>query len=180
MTKTLDPILAEQKSISTNGAEYDVVNLPKSVIEIVNANIQLVWIMGNYKKNVKPEDIIFNAQSIFKSGDTKSNDKFWKEHCAGSIRELVDGHFEANCLKFLKCVPKRDDSDEARQVCETIRSYKDFFNDFAHFKDSAIGHANALLDPENKSLKVISEESFDKLCSGFILHLGKYFKFKNK
>lgn len=178
MDKAKDPILAEQTSISTQGLEYTFINLPKSVIEIVNANIYLIWTMGNYCKTIKPEDIIFNAQQMFMSEDVKSNDVLWKEHCAASLRELVDSHFEANCPRFLKCIPNRNESDEAKQICETLVEFKIFFNDFAHFKNTAIEHAKTLMGSQN--LEEISEGVFDKLCTDFIFHLERYFKYKNR
>ena len=177
MDEIKDPILREEKGIPTNGLEYSFVNLPKSVIEIVDACIRVVWVMGNYGKTVEPRDIIYNAQQMFTSEDIKSQDNFWKEHCAGSLRELVDGHFEPNCSRFLRCVPKRSESDEAKELCMKFRGFKDFLNNFAHFKNIAVNDAQNLITPAPKE---INEQVFDKICTAFIFHLGDYFKYKNK
>ncbi len=177
MDELKDPILREQASIPTNGLEYSFVSLPRSTIEIVDACIRVVWVMGSYGKIIEPREIIYNAQKMFISEEIKSQDNFWKEHCAGSLRELVDNHFEANCLRFLKCIPKRDESDETKQLCEKLRDFKEFLNDFAHFKDTATSKAQNLITPAPTE---ISEQVFDKICTAFIFHLGNYFKYKNK
>jgi len=177
MDEIKDPILREQKGIPTNGLEYSFVNLPKSVIEIVDACIRVVWVMGNYGKTVEPRDIVYNAQQMFINEEIKAKDNFWKEHCAGSLRELVDSHFEANCLRFLKFAPKRSESDETKQLCEKLSDFKEFLNDFAHFKDTAVTGAQNLITPAPVE---ISEQVFDKICTAFIFHLGNYFKYKNK
>lgn len=172
-----DPVLREQETISAGGFEYSFISLPKSVIEIINACIQVVWVMGKYEKNVEPRDIIFNAQQMFISEEIKSKDNFWKEHCAGSLRELVDNHFETNCLRFLKTAPRRNESDETKQLCEKLSDFKEFLNDFAHFKNTAVGGAKNLVTPVPEE---INEQVFDKICTAFIFHLGNYFKYKNR
>lgn len=178
MDKTKDPILKEKESVSTGGLEYSFVSLPQSVIEVVDANVQVVWVMSNHGKAIRPRDIIENAQKMFTSEEIKSQDKFWKEHCAGSLRELVDDHFEANCLRFLKCVPKRSVSDEEKKICETLGEFKNFLNDFAHFKDKTLAEAQNIV---NKStLEEIDEQIFDKICTDFIFHLETFFKYKRR
>lgn len=176
MDEIKDPILGEQKSASAGGLEYSFVGLPQSVIEVINACIQVVWIMGNYGKTVEPRDIIKNAQQMFTSEEIRSQDKFWKEHCAGSLRELVDNHFEPNCHRFLKCIPKRDASDDEKIVCERLMDFKNFLNNFAHFKGKSLDGAKKLI--KDPGLSEIDEKVFDKICTDFIFHLQTFFKFK--
>lgn len=178
MDRRKDPILKEQESISSDGFEYSFVSLPQSVIEVVDACIQVVWVMSNHGKTIRPQDIIKNAQRMFASEEIKSQDEFWKEHCAGSLRELVDDHFEPNCLRFLKCAPKRGMSDEDKKICETLGEFKSFLNDFAHFKDTALERAQNIVN--RPTLEEIDEQIFDKICTSFIFHLETFFKCKNR
>ena len=178
MDETKDPILKEQESISTDGLEYSFVNLPQSTIEVVDVCVRVVWVMGNYRKIVEPRDIIHNVQQIFISEEIKSKNKYWKEHCAASLREIVDNHFEPNCNRFLKCIPKRNLSEEDKKICESLIQYKCFLNDFAHFKKGAIDIAKEILNKQ--TLKEINEQVFDKICTNFIFLLETFFKFRAK
>ncbi len=173
---TDDQLLKEQKSVSSEGLEYSFVGLASSTIETVDACINLVWIMANYNKTKKPRDIIINAKELFKSEEIKLKDTFWKEHCAESLRELADSHFEQNCKRFLKCVSERSNSDEERKICESLRLLKDFLNDFGHFKNTAIDHAKKIL--EDNTLVEINEKNFDKICTSFVSQLESFFKYK--
>ncbi len=177
MSLDKDPILAGQPSISTGGAEYDFVNLSESVIEVVSINVQLVWVMGRFNKSTTPIRVIKNAQNMFLSEEIKSRDEFWKEHCAASMRELMDKHFHQNCARFLASVPKRQHSDDARKLHERLNKHKDFLNDFSHFKHSAIEHAKVLL---GRNVASLGEEDFDKLCTSFLIDLSDYFSFKKR
>jgi len=171
-----DPVLEEHASLSSEGLEYSFVGIPQSVIETVDACVQLIWVLGGYGKTIRPEKIIHNVQRVFVSDEVKTQNIHWKEHCAGSLRELVDNHFEANCLRFLKSVAKRSASEDERIICEKIGSYKEFLNDFAHFRSRAIQKAQGLLN--QPSLQEISESDFDKVCTDFIMHLDDFFKHK--
>lgn len=177
MSEMEDPILKEQASVSAPGFEYTFVNLPRSLIERVNANIQLVWIMKNFAKTTTPEEIILNVQKIFSSNEAKANDNLWKEHCAATLRELVDGQFQPNCIYLLKLVANRNDSEDAKKLCEQLQGHKDFLNDFAHLNQRAKDQAAILLATD---IDGIDDQTFDKLCTSFILLLDAYFKFKAK
>lgn len=177
MDELQDPLLKEQLSVSAPGLEYAFVNLPRSIIETVNANIQLVWVMKNLTKTITPEEIIVNAQKMFSSNEIKANDALWKEHCAATLRELVDKHFQQNCLFILRLVANRNDSEQAQNICDQLQGYKDFFNDFSHLRHTAKEQAAKLL---GTGLDEIDEQAFDKLCTRYILVLDAYFKFKAK
>ncbi|MEK7524717.1 MAG: hypothetical protein AAB588_06870, partial [Patescibacteria group bacterium] len=109
-----DPILAG-KGFSTEGSEYSFTIIPESVIKVIDVNINLVWVMGGFRKTKPARFIINNTQNIFASEEIKSRDELWKEHCAGDLRELADSDFGRDFQRFLKTVPKREDSDAAFQ-----------------------------------------------------------------
>ena len=172
-----DPIL-EGMGLSTEGAEYSFVILSESVIEIIDANINLVWVMANMRKTKSARFIIKNVQNIFISEDVQSEDGLWKEHCAGDLRELTDNHFEANFQRFLKAVPKRQDSDSALQLYTSISAHREFLNDFHHMRQEAMDKARTLL--ANPRLMSIEANDFDKICTSFVFALHKLFTFKAK
>lgn len=178
MDDRLDPILSEQKSVLTKGFEYSFVGISKSSIDVVDTCVSLIWVMGNKGKVIKPRDIIENIQHTFMSEEIKSQDRFWKEHSAGSLRELVDNHFETDCTRFFKTTPIRSTSEEDREIWEKNRNFKDFLNDLAHFQVGALDKAKIVVNDD--SVSEIDEKVFDKICTNFILHLEKLFKFKNR
>lgn len=170
-----DQLLKEQKSVSTEGLQYSFVGLASSTIDTIDACVNLIWVKSNLNKTRKPHDIIMNAQEMFKSEEIKLKDVLWKEHCACSLRELIDGHFEQNCKRFLTFVPARNSSKEIK-IYESLRLYKDFLNDYCHFKNTAIVHAKEIL--ADVSIVKIDEQDFDKICTDFILQLEAFFKYK--
>lgn len=173
MDKKKDTLLLKQKSVSSEGYQYSFVTIGERVVVVVAAYIRLIWEVKNLKKTVNPIDVIKNAQTIFKDDDIKK-DILWKEHCAGTLRELVDSHFEPNAMKVLKCLPKRSDSEQASILYESIGKYKEFLNEFSHLRtDNALKCAQEILDEND--LNLIDEETFDKLCTNFIRLLYELF-----
>jgi hypothetical protein len=178
MSEFQDPLLKKQKSIEKKISDYEFLKIPQEIIDVVDANIWLVWIMGNYKKYVRPQDIIRNVQQIFQDENIKLTDIYWKEHCSASLRELVDRNFYADCRRFLNNIPDRSNSDDEKIICERIQLFKDFFNDFAHFNKIYLNHLKKILN--NYSLEYITEEVFDRICTIFIMDLYEFFKYKNR
>ncbi len=172
-----DPILAG-KGISTGGSEYSFVVVADTVVEIIDANVNLVWVMGKYEKVKSARFIIENIQGIFLSEEVQSKDQLWKEHCAGDLRELTDNHYEASFQRFLKVVPKRGDSDTALELYKSISAHREFLNDFHHMRSGAIGKAKTLLG--NPNLRSIEVSDFDKICTSFIFSLYKLFTFNKQ
>ncbi|MDP2655705.1 MAG: hypothetical protein Q8P17_04260 [bacterium] len=169
-----DPILAG-KGFSTEGSGYSFTVIPESVIQIIDANVNLVWVMGKFEKIKTARFIIKNTQSIFASDDVKTRDGLWKEHCAGDLREFADNDFERDFQRFLKTVPKRQDSDSALQLYNSISAHREFLNSFHHMRKIAIDQAKTLLGKPD--LTTIDVKDFDKICTDFVLALHKLFTF---
>jgi len=174
MQEAQDPLLSEQKSFSTEGYEYSFVALNERIIVVVSAYIRLIWEVKNFRKTIDPLGVIKNTQTFFKDNNIKEKDALWKEHCAGTLRELVGGCFEADAMGVLKCLPKRAESVDAQTLYENIQKYKEFLNELAHLKNSdALRLAQDILG--DQTLTSIEDETFDKLCTNFIQLLHSLF-----
>jgi len=171
MDKQTDPLLSEHGGLLTTGYEYRFVNLPPRVILVVSANIELVWVMTNKETFVRPSDIILNAKQMFESNELKGIDVLWKEHCASTLRELMDGHLH-EYTRFLQFPPKRENATE---LYEKLSRHKAFLNNFAHLNKDALKDAEYLT---GRATTVITDQIFDSLCTDFIFELAKFFGFK--
>jgi hypothetical protein len=178
MTQFEDPLLKKQGYISSKGYEYKFIGITAESIDLIDATINLLWIKSGLKKTTTAKEIIINAQSIFKNNDVKSADQFWMEHLSASLRELVDGHFDANCKRFFTFTPTRNSGNEEKNLCVLIRLHKDFLNDHAHFKPNAICFAKQIT--KNEKLDRIDEKVFDDICTGFLHTLESYLNYKNR
>jgi len=166
-----DPLLQQYKQISSGGFQYSFVAIPKRVILVVSSYIELIWMLGGLDKDVHPASVLENIKSIFIN---EKKDSLWKEHCAASLRELVDGHFETNLSRFLKCIPSRSESLEAEEVYKKIAKYKDIFNELAHLRIESATKTTRDLFCEDTIM--IDELIFDRICTGFIYLLEGVFK----
>lgn len=169
---TDDPILNKIKSVSTSGLEYLLSNYPSEKVNIIDATIYLLWLKANFSKTVRPSELITNVQFCFRSEELQSSDEFWKQHCSSSLRELVDRGFETNCRRFFTFIPKREDGEYEKHICDDLRLYKDFLNDYAHFNANAVNLARQIL--KQPDLNDIENSQFDKICEGFVSTLYSY------
>lgn len=177
MDKKNDSIFRKQRSISARNLKYNFINLPKDIIETINSNINQIWIKSEtqYNKNIQAQDIIFNVQAIFQDKNVQLIDQFWMEHCAASLRELVDKGFTFNYPKFSEHLPKKDYSKKTEEINKKLEKYKNFLSQFVHFNKKATNSAGTLLGFENEVLEFIDPKNFDKLCTDFIWQLYEYF-----
>lgn len=173
-----DPLLVKQNRISSDGLEYKFVGISTESIILIDATINLLWLKSGLVKTAGAGEIIVNAQDIFKSNEVKSTDQLWKEHLAASLRKLVDGNFDANCMRFFTFTPKRNIDDEQKELCELVQLHKNFLNDFAHLNPNAILSAKLIV--KNDNLDKIDEQTFDEICTGFIHTLESYLNYKKK
>lgn len=175
ISKLIDPILEQHKSISADGYQYGFVSLDKYKIKVVAAYTRVVWDLNGPSKSISPLDVIENAKTIFKSDKVRGEDVLWMEHCAASLRELVDGTFEGNSHRTLRCLPKRGDSEQKRSLWEAISRHGSFLNDMAHLRSgAALVHAREILG--EKDLDRIEEKNFDKICTSYIDLLHTLYK----
>lgn len=178
MAQFEDPLLENQKYISSKGYEYKFIGITDEEIELIDATINLLWLKSGFRKTTTAKEIIVNAQNIFRNNDVKGADQFWMEHVSASLRELVDNHFDANCKRFFTFTPDRNSDDEQKGLCELVKLHKDFLNDFAHFRPNAI--RSAKLITKNENLDKIDEKIFDDICTGFLHTLNTYLSYKNR
>lgn len=149
MDKQTDPLLTAHGGLLTTGYEYRFVNLPPRIIQVVSINIELVWVMTNKERFVRPSEIILNAKQMFESSDLKGVDVLWKEHCAATLRELMDGHLH-DYTRFLQSPPRRENATE---LYEKLTRHKAFLNNYAHLNKDALKDAEYLT---GKSTPVIT------------------------
>jgi len=175
---TKDPFL-EGRGISTNESRFSFPLITEAVISVVDANINLVWVMAEFKKTKTPRFIIEHIQHFFSDEDMRAKDQLWKEHCAGDLREFTDNDFGRNFCRFLSNVPKQSDTGEENQKLYTfIRNTRDFLNDFHHLNATALDKARVILNEPTRTS--IDDNAFDKICVEYITALHNLFKFKKR
>ena len=176
MDEVKDPLLNERESVSSEGYEYSFITIPERVITIVAAYVQLIWAIKNFRKSISAKKVIQNAKSMFEINQRTMVDVLWKEHCAGSLRELVDGHIAADFPYALRCLPKPTDNDgKVEETYPRLQAYKSILNELAHLNtDIALRKAREISDYND--LENIDREAFDRICTDFIFSLYNLFK----
>jgi len=113
---------------------------------------------------------------MFKENIEEISDSLWKEHCAASLRELVDGHLEADFSYALKCLPSRTNKDgKVEEIYTNLRMYKDVLNELAHLNTGSALKCIVKID-DYQSVTSINDQIFDKLCTEYIFLLHQLFK----
>lgn len=183
-----DPLLAEKikrgSGVSFASSQgFTFPSIPENALRTVAAYSQLIWEMSNLKKGVTTREVINNTKVFFTSPELRGTDVLWMSHCAGSLREISDSQFEANCIKYLKCLPKRGDSDEARRRYERLSLIKEWLHNIAHLGDedrmfvdggtSMLAAAQGILN--SSGITEIDERVFDQICTAFIMELNALF-----
>jgi len=172
-----DPLLKSQGVISSSYV-YTFTQIPQKTIDIVSANINLIWVMTSKQKKILPSDIIENIKNIFLRDNIDSEDLLWKEKISAMLREFVDNHFEADSIRLLKSVPKRSVSPDEEDICKRISSYKEFFNNHAHLQKESLDLLQIILN--RKNIDKLDQNLFDEVCTNFIYDLERFFKYKMK
>ncbi len=176
MDEIKDPLLQEQTSISSEGYQYSFVAISERVTVVVAAYIQLIWTIKNFRKSTSAKQIIQNTKSMFETNQRTASDELWKEHCAGSLRELVDGNLTADFPYALKSLPKPTNrKGEKEEIYSRLQIYKNILNELAHLNTmTALQEIKKLLDYKN--LEEIDSEAFDKICTDYIMLLHQLFR----
>ncbi|QQR78227.1 MAG: hypothetical protein IPJ68_04045 [Candidatus Moraniibacteriota bacterium] len=175
MDESKDPLLSEQEGVSTGGYEYSFVAIPKRHIVIVAAYIQLIWKVKNFEKTVSPEQVLENTKSLFRENQDRISDSLWKEHCAGSLRELLDCHMSDLPYALASLPPQTNSTGQREQIYADLQLYKEFLNDLAHLQgNSALKNARLILG--DTTLADIDDRVFDKICTQFIDLLYSLFR----
>lgn len=168
-----DPVLQQEGGLIVTGAKSGLfASIPQKNIEVVAAYLQLIVDLSPNNKELKVIDIFNNAKTIFTDDYIKSNDIYWKEHLAGTLREPFDRCFEANLLNTLKHIPKRGDSEEAANFYKNIGELKTFLNDLAHMRYKK---AIAYIKPRYSDNIEITEEIFNQICKDMVDTLFQWF-----
>lgn len=171
-----DPLLTGQGGISAGGSQYSFLVIPERNLTIVASYIQLIWRVKKFKKTVTPFQIIQNSKEIFEINTKKASDSLWKEHCASSLRELVDGQIVADFTYALKCLPKLNtNGGQTESIYLDLGVYKDILNELAHLNNGA-----ALQKIKNISgfehVESVDNQVFDKVCTNYIMLLYTLFR----
>jgi len=176
MDEVRDQLLQEQSSISSGGYQFSFVAISDRIATIVAAYVQLIWTIKNFRKSKTAKQIIQNAKSMFETNQRLASDELWKEHCAGSLRELVDGRLTADFPYVLKSLPKPTNENGGREeIYVQLQIYKSILNELAHLNTTtALQEIKKLSDYSN--LEEIDNTAFDKICTDYIMILYKLFR----
>ena len=176
MDEIKDPLLETQENVSSEGYQYSFVALPERITTIVAAYIQLIWKIKNFRKSVSPEQIIQNSKAMFEINARTAADDLWKEHCAGSLRELVDCHITADFTYVLKFLPNPTNNKGVVEVIYgSIQTYKEILNELAHLNKNTALQKLKTIEKYN-TIESIDNQTFDKICTEFILLLHSLFR----
>lgn len=153
--------------------------LSEWMIKKVGENTVSIWECNNKDKNIKPINIILNVQKILKDKYIQQTDEFWMQHCCASLRELIDKNFES-FLKSSKNTENKFYFEKCSEVIEKLKVYREFFNNFVHFRkySQTIDSANEIpiFKSKNEKIKDIDENNFTKIFISFIKTIYKYFE----
>jgi hypothetical protein len=173
MDELKDELLISKTSYQTQVPDSIFADIPQKNIEVVAGYLQLIIDVTNRKKDINVLEIFKNAKVIFSDTYIKNNDKLWKEHLAGTLREPLDSHFETNIQRALKHLPKRADNDEAANFYKDIHDSKEFLNDLAHMRYDKV--AKYSKDKYSIDEQELSEKTFNKICKDLIDRLYAWF-----
>lgn len=168
-----DQVLQQEGGLTVTEVDNGLFSsIPQKNIEVVAAYLQLVVDLSSNDKGLNVLDIFINAKTVFADDYIKSNDNYWKEHLASTLREPFDRGFEANLFNALKHMPKRGASDEAANFYKNIGDIKDFLNNLAHMKYKK---AMKYIQDKYPTSTEITEEIFNKICKYMIDILFQWF-----
>lgn len=183
----LKDALLEGKGFSGTNEQFVFVSIPEEITIVVKAYIKLIWTLKNgnsrqsREKSIPTDLVIDNAKKMF-SDEIRSNDELWMQHCASSLRELIDDlQIPDDFCKFLKSIPKQTIADKENiQRYERLRAILDFLHCMVHFKSKPRRKENTAVDIakeilSDKTVRAINESVFDKMCRAYIVTLYEIF-----
>ena len=171
----IDPELNQRGLFSTKHS-FAFPLIDSKTIKVVSVNVELIWVMKNYKKVISPIEIIDNAKSVFSSESVQNENSKWMPQLASSLRELCDNNFERDALSVLAKVPRRGTTPNDAQIWSDLQRYKSFLNDYAHYSQGAIPTAQEIL--ADSSLTEVTPHNFDRICCEYIDKLYAIFTHK--
>jgi len=181
MDEIKDPLLEEKitegQGISSRGYEAHFSSIPKKNLSIVGGYLQIIRrVKGERGKNVPVDEIIKNARVIFINPTLKALDTLWMQHCASSLRGLVeDLQIPEDFLAALKCLPGRIQEDGSEfPTYQRLRDFESFLQDEVHFRDGGkLQKAKDLID--DQTISEIDDIVFERICTDFIQELYDLF-----
>lgn len=158
------------------------ISIPNDVIEVVETYLMVVFRMAEKKKNkeIDISGIINNAKYLFGPG-AKWNDKYWMQHCAASLRELIIFVYPSDFHKALQCIPNYTDPRVAEDFIflENIRKYLSYIVHFVPKNRAPILHniypSQRFNHVTKEELIKNEDEIFEKVCIDLVYTL--YFIF---
>jgi hypothetical protein len=173
MPELQDDLLKDKTGYQVKVSEGVFSAIPQKNIEIVAGYLQLTVDVVSRKKEVDILAIFDNARKIFSDSYIKETDKLWKEHLASTLREPLDGSFDANIQKALRHLPKREADEDSRKFYVYIQEVKGFLNDLAHMRYEKV--AKYVKDKYNLTETPLTEDTFNKICKDLIDTLHTWF-----
>ncbi len=168
-----DPYL-ENKGISTGyGTRFSTI--PKRILSIVAAYLEVVWrVRSETGKRVPIEEIFQTVVVIFSDDAFRARDVLWMQHCAVSLRELLDLQIPGDFCAAFKNFPEYIQDGIPFQPYQRLIDFRGFYNDIVHFRDGgALQKAKDLIG--NQKIKAIDAEIFEQICFESIRELYNLF-----
>lgn len=168
-----DPYL-EGKGIST-GYDTRFSAIPKRILRIVAAYLEVVWrVRGETGKKVPIDEILETVVVIFSDDIFRARDSLWMQHCAVSLRELLDLQIPGDFCAAFKSFPEYIQNGSPFPPYQRLIDFRGFFNDIVHFKDGgALQKAKDLIG--DQKINAIDAVVFERICFESIQELYNLF-----
>jgi hypothetical protein len=182
MPETQDPLLQEQidegKGVSSQGYEKSFSSISDKHLKILGAYLEVVRRVKSVGgKNVPIDEILSNAKHIFSSSTLKSLDSLWMQHCASSLRALIeDLSIPQDFMNAFSSLPSRQQPDgTVNPAYLRLGQFEEFLQAIVHFRDGkALQKAKDILGVN--TLQEVNETIFETICTHFIQELYGIFE----
>lgn len=160
-------------------------DIPKEVVSIVAVYMNVVLKMSPNTKHqdIDVQSIVDNAQAMFRDG-VKFNDKFWFQHTAASIRELI-GFTKIESEDFHTAhssIPLYSTDQGVKERLDKIIAIRSYLSDIVHFvPGNRLGIMHKLYPTDgygtmDKDKFFKDEEAhFEKVCIDLVYILNDLF-----
>lgn len=157
-------------------------NVPDDVVRIVNLYLPAVIEIATPGdgRNVEITKIVNNARNMFRGG-VRHHDDLWIQHCASSIRELVDFLQVEHFNQAHQSIPPATDERITKAVVFIINA-KSYLSSIVHFRDaSKVGQLEKLYPEdgfgEKTTAEVVQDEEqyFEMVCIDVVYTLYHIF-----
>ena len=157
------------------------IDIPDTVINIISRYMNVVIESGTPGREVNIKKILNNAKMMFRDG-IKYNDELWLQHCASSIRELIDFLQPENYRDAFSSIPKVDTDPKVESIFNFLNKAKTYLSDIVHFREAVkLGNFEKLYPGQGygqiKKDAFLKQEDkyFEKVCIDIVCTINQLF-----